>query len=139
MTGTDGRILQMVSEMGGIESTVKALKKHSEDYEEVASSGCGLLMNICGYSDLADAALLECGGITAIVQAMRYWPDNERLQCYACTALDRLATTPNKDIHKKIIDVGGLLTLAEARSKHQNDVRVKLPASHAIVALVQEK
>jgi hypothetical protein len=94
-------------------------------------------MNICGYSEAVDEAILECGGITAIVEAMRYWPNDERVQSFACTALARLAASSNLDIHRKIIDVGGLIALAEARTKHQNDIRVRVPASHALTQLVQ--
>jgi len=52
--------------------------------------------------------------------------------------LDELAAGASIDIKKKIIDVGGLIALAQARTKHQNDVRVRLPADHALVELVHQ-
>ena len=42
-------------------------------------------------------------------------------------------------IQKKIIDVGGLIALAEARTKNQNDVRVSEPVTHALLLLVSQE
>ena len=112
------------------------MKKNAMDYENVASSGCGFLMNVSGYTNETDEKLMNSGAITVLVQAMKAWPDDERLQCSARSALVVLASSPNDAIKKKIIDVGGLVALAEARTKHQNDVRVKMPASHAPSKLV---
>lgn len=139
MTCTDKHILKVVVEAGGIETAIKALKKHSEECEGVACNGCGLLRNICGFSYEYDHKVLECGGINALVQAMRHWPDNEQVQTNASTALDRLASSTDVAIQMKIIDVGGLIALAQARTKHQNDDRVRFPANHALVELVQQK
>jgi hypothetical protein len=135
MAASDEHIQRLIVELGGIETTVKALKKHSEDYEEVAREGCGVLMNVCRVDNVGQA-IVECGGITAIVQAMQFWPNDERVQSYACKAFDQLATLPNGSIRKKIIDTGGLVAIAEARTKHQNDISVRLPAEHALIALL---
>jgi Armadillo/beta-catenin-like repeat len=137
MTNTDDYVRTAVAEMGGIETTVKALKKYSDENEGVASSGCGLLMNFCTTNDKARQRVLKCGGITTLVKAMRQWPDSEHVQAHACTALAYLASSPEAAIRKKIIDVGGLVALAEARTKHQHDDRVRLPAEGGLLALVQ--
>jgi len=139
MTASDEHIRQLFGEMGGIEMAVKALHKYSEEDADVALHGCGLLMNLCGCSESNDAAILRCGGITALVKAMRDWPHHEQVQCHGCIALDRLASSDDVDISRKIIDVGGLVALAEARTKHQNDIRVRPAAAHALVQLVQTK
>jgi len=70
---------------------------------------------------------------------MTHLPNNEQVQSCACTALDRLAANPNVAIRKKIIDVGGFVALAQSRTKHQNDVRGRIPADHALIELVQQK
>lgn len=70
---------------------------------------------------------------------MKHWPDNELVQTNASIALDRLASNPDASLQMKIIDVGGLTTLAQARTKHQNDARVRLPTSHVLVELVKPK
>jgi hypothetical protein len=75
---------------------------------------------------------------------MRRWPDNDQLQFFACTAIDRLASSKenegeNLKLKRKIIDVGGLVALAEARTKHQNDARVWIPSASALVTLAQTK
>jgi len=72
MSCTDEHILKIIAEMGGIETAVKSLKKFSEESEGVARYGCGLLRNVCGYNALNDQKILECGGITALVQAMTH-------------------------------------------------------------------
>ena len=139
MTCTDEHMTDIAAKVGCIEITVKALKRFSEKSETVACSGCGLLMNISGRSLEIDKRIMENGGITVLVQAMQNWPQNELVQTYACTALDRLADSQSSSIIKKIIDVGGLVALAEARTRHQHDARVVRPASHALVELVQRK
>jgi hypothetical protein len=139
MTCSDQHILKAVVEMGGIETSIKALKKFTEESESVASNGCGLLCNFCGYSAEYNRRVLECGGITAIVQAMKQWPENEQVQIHASTALDRLASDGDSAVRMKIVDVGGLITLAQARTTHQNDMRVSLPTNHALVQLVQQE
>jgi len=139
MTCTDEHMTDIAAKVGCIEITVKALKRFSEKSETVACSGCGLLMNISGRSLAIDKRIMESGGINVLVQAMQQWPQNELVQTYACTALDRLADSPSSAIIMKIIDVGGLVALAEARTRHQHDARVVRPAAHALVELVQHK
>jgi hypothetical protein len=136
MTCNEMDLSYLVKELGGIDITVSTMKKFATDYEGVACSGCGLLMNICGYSDETDEKVMYSGGISVLVNAMRAWPEDERTQCFACTALAKLAGSPNQTIKKKIIDAGGLIALAEARTKHQNDIRVRKPAAHALTELV---
>jgi hypothetical protein len=135
MATTDDHVRRLIVEMGGIETTVKALKQYSEDYDGVARGGCGVLMSVCGVDAVGDV-IQGCGGIAAIVQAMKFWPDDERVQSYACAALHQLATGPNDTMRKKIIDVGGLVAIAEARTKHQNDSSVRTPAENALVTLL---
>ena len=60
---------------------------------------------------------------------MKAWPNDEQTQCFACNALAKIASSQNVAIKKKIVDV-------EARTKHQNDIRVKKPAAYALVELV---
>ena len=52
---------------------------------------------------------------------------------------DSLASSEELAISKKILDVGGLVALAEARTMHQHDIRITTPATHAIVELVHQK
>ena len=66
---------------------------------------------------------------------MRQWPENEEVQAHASRALNRLASNNSSTIKRKVIDVGGLVALAEARTKHQHDVRVNEPATNAILLL----
>ena len=82
---------------------------------------------------------MDCGAIRALVQAMEYWPDNEEVQAYASEALNRLASNKSRDIRKKIIDVGGLVALAQAKTKHQHDARVNSQAANAIILLVSQE
>ena len=77
MTCTDDHIRKIIADVGGIETAVKAMKRFSEENEGVAASGCGLLQNICGHDKKSDLRVLECGGISAIVRAMKSWPENE--------------------------------------------------------------
>jgi len=171
MTAADDHILHGIAEMGGIETTVKALKRFGEDNEGVAASGCGLLKNFCiigrngdrtdsdddnsNKTMLTHRRVMECGGITTLVQVMRHWPDSEQVQANSCAALEQLALLPAAcssttsssgrdscgddmtEIQKKIVDVGGLVALAEARTKHQHDARVRDPADRALMALIQ--
>lgn len=67
---------------------------------------------------------------------MEFWPDNEEVQAYASEALNHLASSEVSDIRKKIIDVGGLVALARARTNHQHDARVNSLATKAIILLV---
>jgi hypothetical protein len=138
MVKTDRHIHKLVVELGGIETSVKVIKKFGDRNEGVAVSGVGLIQAICGYNNATDQKLLECGAIRVIVQVTRHWPENEVLQANACKALDRLASNKDVSIQKKIIDVGGLVALAEARTRHQNDERVYKPATHAILLLVSQ-
>lgn len=133
---TDEHIRKFVTEVGGIETTIKAMRKYSEESEGVAASGSGLLQALCGYSDGIDRKIMECGGISVLIYAMKHWPENEEVQANACLALSLLASSEDISIRKKIVDVGGLVALAEARTKHQHDVRVSSPAGHAIIRLV---
>ena len=139
MVKTDKKIHRLVVELGGIETTIKAMKRYDEDNEGVASSGVGLIQAVCGYNIDTDRKLMNCGAIRAVVQAMRRWPNNEEVQASASKALDILASNSDMAIQKKIVDVGGLVTLAEARTIHQNDTRVTRPATHAILLLVTER
>lgn len=141
MVKTDKHIHKFVVELGGIETTVKAMKRYSEAFDGVAASGSGLICAICGFDTSTDHKLMNCGAIRVLVEAMEFWPNNEEVQAYASEALNRLAAAnQGSDIQKKIIDVGGLVALAKARTKHQHDARVNSPATSAILLLVtQEK
>lgn len=136
MVKTDSHIHKFVIELGGIETTIKAMKRYFKDNEGVAASGAGLISLICGYNTKTDHKLMNCGAIRVLVQAMEFWPDNEEVQAYASEALNHLASSEVSDIRKKIIDVGGLVALARARTKHQHDARVNKPATKAIILLV---
>ena len=137
MVQTDGHIRKLIAEIGGIEITVKAMRKHADDSEGVAANGSGLLRAVCEYNDgMNDRKIMEHGGISVLVNAMKHWPENEEVQANACMALDLLAANCDIAIRKKIIDVGGLVILAEARTKHQHDIRISVPAAHAIIELV---
>jgi hypothetical protein len=140
MTRSDEQMTDIVAQMGGIELAVKALKRFSEVHEGVACSGCGMVTNLCGHKKKQiDQKILDTGCIAVLVRAMQQWPQNELVQIYSCTALNYLATSSIEAIPIKIIDVGGLVALAEARTKHQHDSRIALPANQAIVELVQSR
>ena len=139
MVKTDKHMHKFVVELGGIETTVKAMKRYSQDHDGVAASGSGLVSAICGYDASTDRKLMDCGAIRALVQAMEHWPDNEEVQAYASEALNRLASNKSRDIRKKIIDVGGLVALAQAKTKHQHDARVNSQAANAIILLVSQE
>lgn len=118
MIKTDKHIHKFVVELGGIEATVKAMKRYSEAYDGVAASGTGLISSICGFDASTDHKLMNCGAIRILVEAMTFWPDNEEVQAHASEALNRLAEANQNqgqcsDIKKKIIDVGGLVALAQ--------------------------
>jgi hypothetical protein len=70
---------------------------------------------------------------------MQQWAQNELMQIYSCTALNYLATSSIETIPIKIIDVGGLVALAEARMKHQHASRIPHPGNQAIVDLVHSR
>lgn len=139
MVKTDKHIHKFVVELGGVETTVKAMKRYSEGHDGVASSGSGLISAICGCSSSTDHKLMDCGAIRALVRAMKFHPNNEEVQAHASEALYRLAKSEERDIQKKIIDVGGLIALAQARTNHQHDARVNEPATNAIILLVTQE
>jgi hypothetical protein len=139
MVMADKHMHKFVVEMGGIETTVKAMKRYSQEHDGVAASGSGLISAICGYDATTDHKIMDCGAIRVLVQAMEYWPDNEEVQAYASDALNRLALNKVRDVQKKIIDVGGLVALAQARTKHQHDARVNSLAAKAIILLVSQE
>lgn len=118
MVKTDKKIHKLVVELGGIETTSKAMKRYDGDNEGVAASEVGLIQVVCGYNIATDRKLMNCGAIRVVVQAMRRWPKNEEVQASASKALNILASNKDMAIQKKIIDVGGLVTLAEACTMH---------------------
>ena len=50
MVKTDKKIHKLVVELGGIETTIKAMKRYDADNEGVAVSGVGLIQAVCGYN-----------------------------------------------------------------------------------------
>jgi hypothetical protein len=116
MTRSDEQMTDIVAQMGGIELAVKALKRFSEVHEGVACSGCGMVTNLCGHNKQIDQKILDTGCIAVLFRAMQQWPQNEMVQIYSCTALNYLATSSIKAIPIKIIDVGGLVALANEES-----------------------
>lgn len=61
MVKTDSHIHKFVIELGGIETTIKAMKRYFKDNEGVAASGAGLISLICGYNTKTDQKLMNCG------------------------------------------------------------------------------
>jgi hypothetical protein len=49
MVKTDKHMHKFVVELGGIETTVKAMKRYSQEHDGVAASGSGLVSSMCGY------------------------------------------------------------------------------------------
>jgi len=136
MVVTDHHIHKIVVELGGIETIVKTMKRFAQECDGVAASGSGLISSICGQDVVTDHKLMNCGAIRVLVEAMTCWPDNEEVQAHSSEALRRLAANQSSGIQKKIVDVGGLVALAQARTKHQHDARVNSPATNAIILLV---
>ncbi|KAL3798936.1 hypothetical protein ACHAWO_010826 [Cyclotella atomus] len=131
MVRTDKHVHKFIIENGGMETMVKAMKRYNKESDGVAASGSGLIEAVCGCSSETDKKLMECGAIRMLVEAMKQWPDDEEVQAQAAQALNRLAAGKFCVIHKKIID-------AEARTRHQHDVRVQQPTTQAIMSLLSQ-
>ncbi len=73
---------------GGCIQAVLATMQHHNDNMKMQQSW-GVLQNMCNHQ-VSAAAIVQCGGIPAIVHAMHVGIDDSETQCHRCLALTQL-------------------------------------------------
>jgi hypothetical protein len=131
----EAEVRSSIVELGGIEVAVSEMRKFAHD-PGVQRSGCGLLMNLCAHSDEAKLKIVfgEGNAVAQMVDAMKLWVQDEKLQLFACTALRNLSDCKleSDDIKEHIYDVGALGALATAVENHRAHPKIPKRAVDAL-------
>jgi hypothetical protein len=116
-------LTETVIGLGGIDTAIGVMSIfHLKEYIQL--DACLLLANLSLVKDAATRIADHPVGILTIVDAMNRFPDHEDLQRFGCRTLENISQFNITSHNDKIIQAGGLVALAEAKTKHPNNARI---------------
>ena len=138
---TAGAVPAMLA-LGGVEVIVEAMQLHKTD-PHVQSQGCGMLRNLsCGNindkpsSQEAVRQLYECGGLKAVLSAIRYNADDVGVVTQACGFLRNIATA--YEWRGQLLSSGAVEAATRALSTHGGHREVCEQASACLANLLHQ-
>ena len=84
-------VVQAVLAAGAAEAVAKAMRCHLPTSPKVQAQGCGALGNMAGGDATEQRRVIEAGGAAAVVEAMRRWEEEGRVQQGGKAALANMA------------------------------------------------
>lgn len=97
---------EVISEQGGIVVIVDAMRRHW-DVSGVQQCGCTAVANIAGDSVDNKVAIVECGGVHAILKSVETFPEDEAVLRSAYQALRVLGYNPTAAVQDAMRQQGG--------------------------------
>jgi hypothetical protein len=125
--------IETVTELGGIETAIDAMRRFPAR-KSVQTNACLLLCNVACLKGSVARIAQNPDGIPAIVGAMKKFSDDSRIQLYGCSTLMQISKSKVTAHNEKIVQAGGLVVLAEAKTNHPNNqdipTRVRTAMKH---------
>ena len=100
--------------------------------------GCNIIQSVVWVSLSYQEKILSAGGVTAVLRAMRAFPENEGVQSACCRALQHISIT-NTHCAKTILAEGSIECIVETMRVHFQNEGVQHAGCAALRALANSK
>ncbi|CAB9507772.1 armadillo repeat containing 6 [Seminavis robusta] len=115
LSGSSNKVICSIADGGGFKALIPAMM-NSQTNECVQTEGCGALLNLSVLHE-NEELIIEAGGISAVMVALKTHPQSIKLASNACGTLKNLAATSDEN-RNRIATEGGIGSIVSVMGEH---------------------